>query len=274
MKIKIIILVAFLLIPNVSFSGPQAWKFETQISEMTDELSCLMFSDSEYFVSTPGAIPIASYIYIGLQDSGNLSLISKDYPFNTRLINQIGVRVDKNPPFFGPQETRDGKILNFDSTQSQLIIEQMLKGETLTVQVAIFPDSKLITKQYPIASSNPYSYFIQSLGAWKGCQYNKQNKGWLGLLVFETPCDEKCAKEMKKDYGFDMDKITIVWGSDPRKISYKSGLRYGDIIISYNGKKATMKELLSHIDSMQSGDTIKLIILRRDDEMNISVTKP
>lgn len=271
---KKLLLVFLLLIPGISFSGLQSWYFQAKINEMTDELSCLMFSSTEYFVSTPGVIPIASYIYIGLQDSGNISLISKNLPFNTRLIDRTGVRIDKNAVIFGPTPTKNSHILNFNKNQSQIIIEQMLKGDNIKVQAAIFPDSNLVIKEFPIASRNSLSYFTSSLSAWKGCQYNKANKGWLGLITIESPCDEKCSAQIKNDYGFNSEKVVIVWASDPRKVSYTSGLKFGDSIISYDGKKAEQDKLILHFKKMKSGDTTKLIIMRGDNEMTINVTKP
>ncbi|MEN8166026.1 MAG: hypothetical protein ABFR65_00940 [Pseudomonadota bacterium] len=254
------------------YAGSKTWDFQWQFDRMTDQSSCYMYSSTEHFNSQVGDIFYSDFVYLAVQDSGKISIILRNEIFNPLLKGKIGIRIDNNPPVFGVEIDTHGRIATFNKEKSAILLGQMQKGEKALVQLEFFPSSDLIQKEYVLATSKPLSYFTLVLSEWKGCQYNKQNKHWSGLLLLKSPCNQQCQNELKEKYDGEIQESTTVWSANPHKPGGKAGLKGGDGIVAVNGSLVSYDNLIKLLDNMNSGDKIEINIYRFDGDEYFTYT--
>lgn len=239
-------------------AGSKTWNFEWHTDDMTDNVSCYMSSSTEYFGKRIGKIRLGDRVYLAVQDSGAVSIISSQEPFNPLVKDKIGVRVDKNKPFMGVNLSTQSRIVTFDIDRSIELLKQMSQGEEILVQVAFFPYADLISKKFTLATSKPLSYFTLALSAWKGCQYNKQNTHWTGMLLIESPCNQTCQDDLKTKFKGESESISSVWSANPTKPAGKAGLKEGDSIVGIEGVLRSQKDIISTLDNVPEGGSVTL----------------
>ena len=66
----------------------------------------------------------------------------------------------------------------------------------------------------------------------------------------------------------------MIWSVHPKKAGSKSGLLNFDIILAVDEQPIELKNLLSLLSSIKSGESVDLEILRGDNTKNISLRKP
>lgn len=257
-KYTIHVMILCVAFSTSSNADQKYWHFEWHKDEMSDQLSCFMASNEKYFSTRIGNHTVSDYIYLAIQDSGSVSIISRSIPFNPLVKSKIGVRVDRNPPVMGVDMNSQSRIVTFDKERSIELIEQMRKGEEILVQVALFPYADEMRNTFILQSNNPLSYFTLSLAAWKGCQYNKQTDGWAGLLLLKSECLDACQKQLEEKYKGRADSLTSVWSAKPTHPAAKAGLKEGDSIFGINGEVKPYEDIFDAIKNLSRGNSLLL----------------
>lgn len=269
------VLLVFPCLFNTAIASDKTWDMQWQQNKMTDAWSCFMHSTS-HTVGIPNNSLMKSKIYLALQDSRKLSIISKDLPFHSAMLTKMGMRVDSNPPVFGMTEASD-RIVTFDEQQSQTLVTQMLQAEKVLVQIFLFPYDAPIQQEFVVASKgNPFSYFTLSLATWNGCQQIKDSDGWVGILMIDTPCTGECKAQVKTLSGMDLDHFLSVTAVKPSGAASKAGMVDRDFIMAVNGNPVTVASLMKQFGEMKSGDSVKVLVGKDLGQRyeTITITKP
>lgn len=258
------VLATFIMISLTPQSVPATWRFEWQTDSMTDKVSCVAFSDHKYFKTGYGQQKDS--VYIGIHDSGQVSLHSKKSPFSTRLSENFGLRIDKNQAIFAPQKSFNSNTVVFDKEKSAKLLQQFATGNSIMAQIVFFPKNK------PVKNTFSLENYIPAMSQYNACQAIKNSEGWVGVYLFEMQPDEWWLSwlEKHKDYSAGTMIITI----DPRKQGYKDGLRSVDVILSFNNKPASSASLIDALNSLKAGKSIDLEVLKNNKVKKVKLTRP
>ncbi|MCK4739039.1 MAG: PDZ domain-containing protein [Deltaproteobacteria bacterium] len=263
---KKIFIFAFLFIcfTDVSFAR-DSWHFEWRIDEMTDNVSCLVFSEHKSLRSGYGK---KSSIYLSVQDNGAISIHSKDTPFDPAKYKDIGIRTDINDALFGVSKGYNTSMVQFTPERSLRLLNEMRTGRNLKVRVVFFPEGKLKKLDFPLLGD-----FAIAISSWSGCHQLKNNNGWGGIYfvaISNTPEWIELLKKKKIEDTLGVMIFTI----NPKKAGSASGLNFYDVILKYDGKPASVDGLLKYFAKMKNSEIVQLEVLRGKKIKKINLTKP
>ena len=262
-KRLIIALVVFGIFSSTHLSFADEWKYEWRSDKMTGEQTCLVFSRMLPLSTGYGV----SSVYLGIQSNGQFSLQSTDYPFDSRYLTQIGVRIDENAPILAPQKTANSKLFLFSESDSLLIQQQVAKGKEIRIQVVFFPNDERVSGVLSLSG------IVQAIARYNGCRVLVNSQGWLGVYVVDLEREPKWMEWLKK-HKKAAEPGVIVITTDPRKVAVKAGLEEGDAIIELNDAPVTVSSLIQSVTSMKAGEEINLTIVRGNRILKKKVTRP
>ncbi|MDA8078738.1 MAG: DegQ family serine endoprotease [Nitrospiraceae bacterium] len=136
-----------------------------------------------------------------------------------------------------------------------------IRGELIGINTAIFSKSGGYQGIGFAVPSNMVRLVMEQLQ-----QKGKVTRGWLGVTIQEvTP-------ELAQKFGIRNAKGALVGDITKGSPAEKAGLRRGDVIIEFNGKKITDPgHLRNMVSQAKAGSEISLLILRGDKELRIPV---
>jgi len=92
-------------------------------------------------------------------------------------------------------------------------------------------------------------------------------RGWLGVNI--RPMTEEVAAVL----GYDAPKGAVIEGVSAESPAAKSGLRKGDIILSFGGKSVdTLRDLTRAVATTTPEETAQVTLLRKGKEITLDVT--
>ncbi len=95
----------------------------------------------------------------------------------------------------------------------------------------------------------------------------KVTRGWLGVVIQELN------EELAKEFGLEKPEGALVTEVEENSPAAKAGLRQGDVIISYNGKRVkNVAELRTMVALTQPGTTVKIVVIRNKKKKELKVT--
>lgn len=241
---------------------PAPWMPSWQIDPMTDKSSCVVFSGRAVVGSGYGY----SKVYVGVQDDGDVTIHSDDYPFDPRNLNKIGIRVDNNPPIFGPKKS--GNILRFPKNESTKLVNQFRVGKAMRLQVVFFPKGESSTYVFPLDT------FPAAIKGHEGCKALRNTDSWIGIYVIDLSGSPEAISMIKATTGRDQTAVSVL-AIDPRRAAAKHGVQLYDVILSHDSTPATVKSLDMAVRKMEStGDPIQLEILRGNKIIQKTLLRP
>ncbi len=93
------------------------------------------------------------------------------------------------------------------------------------------------------------------------------DRGWLGVVIQDVD------KDLALSFGLDKPQGALIAQMEPNGPAEKSGLKVGDIILKFNGRKmATSSDLPHAVGPTRAGSTVPVIIMRKGKKVNIDVT--
>ncbi len=264
MKKVLVSLFLILCLVDTSFAA-DSWCFDWRVDEMTDNVSCLVFSKQKRSSSGYGN---KSYISLSIQDSGTIGLHSKNSPFDPAKYSDIGIRVDKNKALFGVVKGYNSNMVQFNSLESLRLLNEMKGGKNLKVQVVFFPEGKRRKLEYGLLGD-----FAIAITSWQGCHHIKNSDGWVGVYLTQMGNVPEWVGWLEKNKIKDTLGL-MVFTLDPKRAGGVSGLEQYDVIFSYDGTPATVDGLINYFKAMGSGDKVLLEIARNQKFKKITINKP
>ncbi len=136
-----------------------------------------------------------------------------------------------------------------------------IRGELIGINTAIFSKSGGYQGIGFAVPSNMVRLVMDQLQ-----QKGKVTRGWLGVTIQElTP-------ELAQKFGIRNAKGALVGDISKGSPAERAGLRRGDVIIEFNGKKITDPgHLRNMVSQAKAGSQISLLVLRGDKELRIPV---
>lgn len=93
------------------------------------------------------------------------------------------------------------------------------------------------------------------------------DRGWLGVVIQDVD------KDLALSFGLDKPQGALIAQMEPSGPAEKSGLKVGDIILTFNGRKmATSSDLPHAVGPTRAGSTVPVVIMRKGKRVNIDVT--
>ncbi len=93
------------------------------------------------------------------------------------------------------------------------------------------------------------------------------DRGWLGVVIQDVD------KDLALSFGLDKPQGALIAQMEPNGPAEKSGLKVGDIILEFNGRKmATSSDLPHAVGPTRAGSTVSAVIMRKGKQVNIDVT--
>ncbi|HNT43145.1 MAG TPA: DegQ family serine endoprotease [Syntrophorhabdaceae bacterium] len=134
-----------------------------------------------------------------------------------------------------------------------------LKGEVVGINTAIVSGGQGIGFAIPINVAKDMLSQLKSKG--------KVARGWLGVVI------QRMTPEIAKSFGLKESEGALVADVMDQSPADKAGIRRGDVIISYNGKKIKDNETLPRlVAATEIGTKAKIILVRDNKQMEVSVT--
>ncbi len=106
---------------------------------------CKLLSSPKTYSSGAGS----DEIRVEVSNSGLVSLITQEDPFDTRALDQIGLRIDDRDAVLKPQP-HGAQRLTFNERESGLLLDQMREGSSLRIQIVLYPRKELLTGVYSL----------------------------------------------------------------------------------------------------------------------------
>jgi serine protease Do len=133
-----------------------------------------------------------------------------------------------------------------------------LKGEVVGINTAIVSGGQGIGFAIPINVARDMMAQLKSKG--------KVARGWLGVVI------QRMTPEIAKTFGLSESEGALVADVMEGSPAEKAGIKRGDLIISYNGKKIKDNETLPRfVASTEIGKKAKLILIRDKKQMEVEV---
>ncbi|MBP1747792.1 MAG: degP-2 [Deltaproteobacteria bacterium] len=133
-----------------------------------------------------------------------------------------------------------------------------LKGEVVGINTAIVSGGQGIGFAIPINVARDMLAQLKSKG--------KVARGWLGIVI------QKMTPEIAKTFGVSESEGAFVADVMENSPAEKAGIKRGDLIISYNGKKVKDNDTLPRlVAATEIGKKAKLILIRDKRQMEVDV---
>ncbi len=133
-----------------------------------------------------------------------------------------------------------------------------LKGEVVGINTAIVSGGQGIGFAIPINVAKDMLSQLKSKG--------KVARGWLGVVI------QKVTPEIEKSFGLKGPEGALVADVMENGPADKAGIRRGDVIVTYNGKKIKDNETLPRlVGSTEIGKKVKLGLVRDKKPMQVEV---
>jgi serine protease Do len=93
------------------------------------------------------------------------------------------------------------------------------------------------------------------------------DRGWLGVVIQDVD------KDLALSFGLDKPEGALIAQMEPNGPAERSGLKVGDIILEFNGRKmATSSDLPYAVGPTRAGSTVPAVIMRKGKLVNLDVT--
>jgi serine protease Do len=133
-----------------------------------------------------------------------------------------------------------------------------LKGEVVGINTAIVSGGQGIGFAIPINVAKDMLSQLKTRG--------KVARGWLGVVI------QKMTPEIAKSFGLKESEGALVADVMDQSPADKAGIKRGDVIISYNGKKIKDNETLPRlVAATEIGAKAKIVLIRDKKQMEVSV---
>lgn len=133
-----------------------------------------------------------------------------------------------------------------------------LKGEVVGINTAIVSGGQGIGFAIPINVARDMLSQLKSKG--------KVARGWLGVVI------QRMTPEIAKSFGLKESEGALVADVMEQSPAEKAGIRRGDLIVSYNGKKIKDNETLPRlVASTEIGKKAKMVLIRDKKQMEVEV---
>ena len=133
-----------------------------------------------------------------------------------------------------------------------------LKGEVVGINTAIVSGGQGIGFAIPINVARDMLTQLKSKG--------KIARGWLGIVI------QKMTPEIAKTFGISESEGAFVADVMENSPAEKAGIKRGDLIISYNGKKVKDNDTLPRlVAATEIGKKAKLVLIRDKRQMEVDV---
>lgn len=121
------------------------WSVARSNGEAPTHEQCKLLSSPKTYSTGAGS----DQIRVEVSNSGLVSLITQEDPFDTRALDQIGLRVDDGNAVLKPQP-KSAQRLTFGERESTVLLDQMRAGESLRIQIVLYPRKELLTGVYSL----------------------------------------------------------------------------------------------------------------------------
>ena len=118
----------------------EAWRVEKLATEQGTE--CRMHSAPVRFTAAHGV----DWVTVTVDHAGVIRLRARQDAFDRRAISQIGVRVNDSQPVLNPEPGTSAQELVFNKRESARLLDQLARGSTARVQVALAPSQELLSQ--------------------------------------------------------------------------------------------------------------------------------
>lgn len=133
-----------------------------------------------------------------------------------------------------------------------------LKGEVVGINTAIVSGGQGIGFAIPINVAKDMLSQLKSKG--------KVARGWLGVVI------QKMTPEIAKSFGLKESEGALVADVMEQSPADKAGIKRGDVIISYNGKRIKDNETLPRlVAATEIGTKAKVVLFRDKKQMEVTV---
>lgn len=133
-----------------------------------------------------------------------------------------------------------------------------LKGEVVGINTAIVSGGQGIGFAIPINVARDMLAQLKSKG--------KVARGWLGIVI------QKITPEIAKSFGITQSEGALVADVMENSPAEKAGIKRGDLIISYNGKKVKDNDTLPRlVAATEIGKKAKIVLIRDKKQMEVDV---
>ncbi len=133
-----------------------------------------------------------------------------------------------------------------------------LKGEVVGINTAIVSGGQGIGFAIPINVARDMLSQLKSKG--------KVARGWLGIVI------QRMTPDIAKTFGISESEGALVADVMENSPAEKAGIKRGDLIISYNGKKIKDNETLPRlVATTEIGKKAKLVLIRDKRQMEVDV---
>ncbi|MCX5804905.1 MAG: DegQ family serine endoprotease [Proteobacteria bacterium] len=134
-----------------------------------------------------------------------------------------------------------------------------LKGEVVGINTAIVSGGQGIGFAIPINAAKEMLAQLKSKG--------KVTRGWLGVVI------QKITPEIVKSFGLKESEGALVSDVMEQSPAEKAGIKRGDIIVSFNGKKIKDMDMLPRlVGGAEIGKQVKVGIVRDGKPLEVNVT--
>ena len=133
-----------------------------------------------------------------------------------------------------------------------------LKGEVVGINTAIVSGGQGIGFAIPINVARDMLTQLKTKG--------KVARGWLGIVI------QRITPEIAKSLGITESEGALVADVMENSPAEKAGIKRGDLIVSYNGKKVKDNDTLPRlVAATEIGKTAKIVLIRNKKQMEVNV---
>lgn len=123
----------------------QSWKVDRAETRAPQPDDCVLSSSAKTYSTGAGT----DQVRVQISEGGIVSLVTEQDPFDERALAQMGMRVDDQDAVLKPNLARSRQLM-FSPLQSAQLLEQMRTGNSLRIQIVLFPRQELLTGVYPL----------------------------------------------------------------------------------------------------------------------------